>query len=213
MTEENKAVIKVLVKGANLADKVAFVLAISEIGVLPTQSPRKDNLRIDFGRFTYDAQDPNSVLYLFINLTNDKLFDLLFPHNAEGALGCIWVIDSNTPETFPSLRHELIELNLDSFYPFVFSVVAVPVRDSADAWDIPSMSHILGLDSLEIPVIPCEIQDKKSVANVLIKLCEEYINYAHEINHQDSEIQPKTIPVRDNPKPQAKPTLPHWRFK
>ena len=105
-----------------------------------------------------------------------RIYDFLYEYST----GLVVMLDSSTPETFNDTRNLIQDIYEFCSVPFV---VAANKQDLPDAWPVQDIRIALSIEA-EIAIIPCSIYDKKSLANVLIALCEEIIEV---IEAQDEE--------------------------
>jgi uncharacterized protein len=126
---------------------------------------------LDFARFTIDI---SSVLYLFCMVGSRKISSRFLQEVLEEEMiGFVVVVDSVSPESFRGAKSLVETLRDNPCLPYPL-VIAANKQDLEDAWSTGDLRILLRIPP-EIPVIPCVATDKKSVASVLIGLCEEVL--------------------------------------
>ena len=128
-----------------------------------------DGVFFNFGRIFLL---PDTVFYLFSTPYSDfGRFKFPWEQRDESGVGWIVMVDSTASETFKETRRIIHAINKHTSLP---CVIAANKQDLPNAWTADDIRIALSIPS-EIPGLPCSTLDKKSVANVLIALCEEVI--------------------------------------
>ena len=84
---------------------------------------------------------------------------------AERMPGFILIIDSTQPETFNEAKSVMESFSVDG-HPYI---VAANKQDQPGAWPVEDLRIILGVPN-DVAVVPCDVRDKGSVKNVLLRL-------------------------------------------
>ena len=132
--------------------------------------PDRDIRAFKSGKVFFEVDGEKFELQLE-SVLNSVRHDYIIHSSDEQLIGLIVIFDSSSPEIFSFIESIVTELEIMGMYPYI---IAADKQDQSDAWDIDSLRIALRVPK-EIPVIPCIATDKKSVANVLIALCEEIL--------------------------------------
>jgi len=170
LAEQNQQSYKIIITGAFLSGKSSFIRAISEVDLDAAYKQAINNhshstVWIEFGLIEVQG----AKFYLFPS-PNTLRFPLLFDLG-DDFLGYVIMVDSSLPESFTETRG--IISTFTTYIPRPF-VIAANKQDKPYAWDVEALRIALRVSD-EIPIVPCIAHDKKSVANVLIALCEEIL--------------------------------------
>jgi uncharacterized protein len=163
---------KILVAGPFSSGKSTFIETISELGrekyveVGQGFDNEKTVWGIEFGKIPADGE-----LFFLFSPSGARRYDFMWEMVADYFLGFVMLVDSSRPETF---REAKSLLETFSAYAPVSYVIAANKQDIPNAWDIDGLRKFMRVSD-EIPMIPCNARDKKSVANVLITLCQEIL--------------------------------------
>jgi signal recognition particle receptor subunit beta len=171
-TEHNKQSYKIIITGSFLSGKTSFIRAISEINLDTATEQAVNNttntstIRIDWwgkveveGGTFYLFDPPTTLRFRFMSELGDDL------------LGYVIMVGSTIPESFRETRE--VMATFTTYFPKPY-VIAASESDKPNAWDVEALRIALRVSD-EIPIIPCTTHDKKSVASVLIALCEEIL--------------------------------------
>jgi uncharacterized protein len=135
---------------------------------------------MDFGWI--DVSEDIRVFFHANHFTELVLVDLLLEmcDGSQGSCSFVVMVDSSTPETFNSTVKIIHKLECAEI-PYV---VVANKQDLPNAWLVDDVRIALRVPD-DIPVLPCVAHDKKSVASVLIALCEVILN---DIEADEAEI-------------------------
>jgi uncharacterized protein len=161
---------KIMLCGGFSSGKTTFIRSVSdtEFDVMEVYSESRQNpVALDKGSIFINN---NQVVWLFAN-PGARRFEMSLDMLYENCIGYILVVDSSKPETF---REAKAHFDLVHFGVSTPLVIAANKQDLSDAWSVEDLRIVLRIPP-EIPIIPCVATDKKSVANVLIALCEEVL--------------------------------------
>jgi uncharacterized protein len=158
--------LKIVVAGTGL-EKSKFCETLSDDG-WHRISGKETALINGYWNFEIDEQN----LLQFLTLPDARRYDFMWDEfDTNSIIGYIVTLDSVSTIEFS--RAISIANTLPAYYPLPL-VIAVTKQDVEGAWDVEALRIVLRIPP-EIPIIPCVATDKKSVANVLIALCEEVL--------------------------------------
>jgi uncharacterized protein len=152
--------LKIVVTGTSNSGKTSFCYSISPNWYTESHFLRFINFEID-EKHLLELFEPPST----------HGFDFTRETVAEGMIGIVIVMDSSNPQTFRESKIFFETFRANSPIPFV---IAANKQDLEGAWPAEDLRIVLRIPP-EIPIIPCVASDKKSVANVLIALCEQVL--------------------------------------
>jgi uncharacterized protein len=171
----NQQSYKFIITGTFNSGKTSFIQAISENGVVSVEGVINTRIYSTIVALDSGKIETQGTAFEFFATPDSVHFSLTWELLAEKAalnlLGFIIMVDSSTPEHFRRTRE--IIAGFGSYIPCPF-VIAANKQDKPYAWDVEALRIALRIPD-EIPIIPCNAHDKKSVANVLIALCEEIL--------------------------------------
>lgn len=160
--------LKVVVTGSFSSGKTQFCETLCGLNTRKSVM-FDDNIPIEYWEYKIDAEHSLHLITPPGARRSNFLWDLL----EENFIGFVVMVDSSKAETFRECRSILETFRAYAPVPYV---IAANKQDLADAWDIEALRSTLRF-TRETPIIPCVAIHQKSVANVLIALCEEVLRF------------------------------------
>lgn len=172
------AELKIVVAGGFGVGKTTMVATVSEIEPLMTEEVLTDagrgiddltgvaektttTVAMDFGRLTFDEPPRPMILFLF-GTPGQERFWFAWPDLSEGAVGAVVLADTRRLEDSFAAVSYFEQLKT----PFV---VAVNEFDNAYRYEPSEVRQALELGP-EVPVLTCDVRNRKSAMTVLINL-------------------------------------------
>ncbi|MGD1220565.1 ATP/GTP-binding protein [Streptomyces krungchingensis] len=174
------AELKIVVAGGFGVGKTTMVATVSEIEPLMTEEVLTDagrdiddltgvaektttTVAMDFGRITFDEPPRPMILFLF-GTPGQERFWFAWPDLSYGAVGAVVLADTRRlQDSFAAVSYfEQLKT------PFI---VAVNEFDNAYRYTPAEVRQALELGP-EVPVLTCDVRDRKSAMTVLIRLVE-----------------------------------------
>jgi hypothetical protein len=158
--------LKIVVAGAFSSGKTKFCETLAGYRFRHCEKLEND-IGMDYWDFEIDSEHKLQLYTPPGARRADNMWEIL----AEDLIGFVVMVDSAKPETFRECRSIWETFRVYAPVPYV---IAANKQDLTDAWDIDALRVALRF-SRETPIIPCVATHQKSVANVLIALCEEVL--------------------------------------
>ncbi|MFC5902079.1 GTP-binding protein [Streptomyces zhihengii] len=174
------AELKIVVAGGFAVGKTTMVATLSEIPPLTTEEvltaagqgvddltgvaeKTTTTVALDFGRITF-AEPPHPMILFLFGTPGQERFWFAWPDVSYGAVGAVVLADTRRLDASFAAVSYFEQLRT----PFV---VAVNEFDHAYRYTPAEVRRALDLDR-EVPVLTCDVRDRRSAMTVLIRLVE-----------------------------------------
>jgi hypothetical protein len=111
-------------------------------------------------------------------------WDEMWKITIESMLGFVLIVDSTQPETFNEAKSLMEHFSIDD-HPYI---VAANKEDQSGAWPIEDLRIILDVPN-DRAVVPCDVSNKGSVKNVLLRLMYKVLDEIALPDQSESEIR------------------------
>lgn len=183
------AELKIVVAGGFGVGKTTMVATVSEIEPLMTEEvlthagrniddltgvteKTTTTVAMDFGRLTFDEPPRPMILFLF-GTPGQERFWFAWRDLSEGAVGAVVLADTRRLEDSFAAVSYFEQLKT----PFV---VAVNEFDNAYRYEPSEVRQALELGP-EVPVLTCDVRNRKSAMTVLIRLVEHSLRHRRQL--------------------------------